>query len=217
MLLLLAAIVAVVAYIFYAHDPASVSTLVGLATTACTVAGWLWARRRPVQISRLQRERAADELAEQVRRQWAQAAGERRLVYPAPMCLRWQWSRRQVTGPVTEAVGGVGGTRFAPVPGMVAITAERLQSGTLQDLLDVYGGLDSGRLVIMGGPGAGKTSAAIRLLLDALRHRAALETAGERARISVPVLVTLQGWDPNQELFADWLANRLTRDYDLLT
>lgn len=217
LLLLLAAIVAVVAYIFYAHDPASVSTLVGLATTACTVAGWLWARRRPVQISRLQRERAADELAEQVRRQWAQAAGERRLVYPAPMCLRWQWSRRQVTGPVTEAVGGVGGTRFAPVPGMVAITAERLQSGTLQDLLDVYGGLDSGRLVIMGGPGAGKTSAAIRLLLDALRHRAALETAGERARIPVPVLVTLQGWDPNQELFADWLANRLTRDYDLLT
>ncbi|MGH3721617.1 MAG: hypothetical protein ACRDRI_22775 [Pseudonocardiaceae bacterium] len=33
----------------------------------------------------------------------------------------------------------------------------------------------------------------------------------------MPVLVTLHGWDPNRERFADWLANRLTRDYELLT
>lgn len=220
LLLLVAVMAVVVAYIVYAHDPASASTLVrtlvGLATTACTVAGWLWARRRPVQVSRLQLERAADALAEQVYRQWERAAGERRLVYPAPMCLRWRWSRRPVTGPVTEAVGGVSGTRFAPMLGMGAITVDRLQSGTLRDLLDVYGGLDSGRLIIVGGPGAGKTSAAIRLLLDALRHRAALKTVRERARIPVPVLVTLHGWDPNRERFTDWLANRLTRDYELL-
>jgi hypothetical protein len=100
---------------------------------------------------------------------------------------------------------------------MAAIAVERLQSGTLQDLLDVYGGLDSGRLVIMGGPGAGKTSAAIRLLLDALRHRATVGTGRERARIPVPILVTLHSWDPNRERFADWLARRLTRDYELLT
>ncbi len=220
----------VVVYIVYAQDPQLASTLVGalgvlvsalgvlvaLATMARTAAGQSWARRHPLQTSRLQLERAADALAEQVYRQWERAAGERRLVYPAPMCLRWQWSRRQVTGPVTEAVGGAGRTRFAPVPGMVTITAKRLQSGTLQDLLDVYSGLDSGRLVIVGGPGAGKTSAAIQLLLDALRHRAASETVGERARIPVPVLVTLHGWDPTQEGFADWLANQLTRDYELL-
>jgi hypothetical protein len=220
-LLLVAVTAVVVTYIVYAHDPESASTLVralvGLATTACTVVGWLWTRRPPVQISRVQLERAADELAEQVYRQWERAASERRLVYPAPMCLRWQWSRQQVTGPVTEAVGGIGGIRLTPVPGMVATTAEQLQSGTLQDLLDVYGGLDSGRLVIMGGPGAGKTSAAIRLLLDALRHRTTLETVRERARIPVPVLVTLQDWDPNRERFTNWLTNRLTRDYELLT
>jgi hypothetical protein len=100
LLSLVAVMVVVVAYLVYAHDPESASTLVrtlvGLATTACTVAGWLWARRRPVQVSRLQLERVADELTEQVYRQWERAAGERRLVYPAPMCLRWQWSRRQV-------------------------------------------------------------------------------------------------------------------------
>lgn len=124
--LLVAVAAGVVAYILHARDPKSagalVQTLVGLATTACTVAGWMWARRRPVQASRSQLERAADELAEQVRRQWERAAGERRLMYPVSILLRWQWSNRQVTGPVTEAVGGDGGTRFAPLTGMAAIS-----------------------------------------------------------------------------------------------
>lgn len=221
LLLLVAVIAGVVVYILRAHDPKSagtlVQTLVGLATTACALAGWLWARRQPVQASRSQLERAADELAEQVRRQWERAAGERRLMYPASIPLRWQWSHRQVTGPVTEAVGGNGGTRFAPLTGMATITAERLQSGTLKDLLGVYGGLDSGRLIILGGPGAGKTSAAITLLLDALRRRAALGKAEERAQIPVPLLFTLRGWDPNRKSFADWLADRLEHDYEFLT
>lgn len=29
----------------------------------------------------------------------------------------------------------------------------------------------------------------------------------ERARIPVPVLFTLHGWDPNSELLVDWLAS----------
>lgn len=138
-------------------------------------------------------------------------------MYPAPIPMRWQWSHRQVTGPVTEAVGEDGGTRFVPLSGMATITAERLQSGTLKDLLDVYGGLDSGRLIILGGPGTGKTSAAIRLLLDALRCRAVLGTTEERTRFPVPLMFTLRGWDPNRKTFADWLTARLERDYEFLT
>ncbi|MGH3770340.1 MAG: NACHT domain-containing protein [Pseudonocardiaceae bacterium] len=117
---------------------------------------------------------------------------------------------------MTEAVGGDGGTRFAPLTGMAAITEERLRPGTLRDLLDVYSGLDSGRLIILGGPGAGKTSAAITLLLDALKRRAVVETAEARARVPVPLLFTLRGWDPNRKKFADWLADRLEHDYEFL-
>jgi hypothetical protein len=221
LLLLVAVVAGAFAYILHAQDPKSagtlVQTLVGLAGTAGTAAGWLWARRRPAEAAPSQLERAADVLAEQVRQRWQRAATERHLMYPAPILLRWRWSRRQVTGPITEAVGGNGGSRFGPLVGMKAMTAERLQSGTLEDFLDVYGGLDSGRLIILGGPGTGKTSAAIRLLLDALRHRKFLETAEERARFPVPLLFTLHGWDPDRTKIVDWLADRLEHDYEFLT
>lgn len=220
-MLLVGVTVEILVYILQAHDPNSVGTLVqtvvGLVTTACTVAGWLWARRQPTQASRSQVERAADELAEQVRQQWERAAAERQLMYPTQIPIRWRWSHRQVTGPVAEATGGAGGTRFVPLSGMVAITAQQLRSGTLNDLLDVYGGLDSGRLIILGGPGTGKTSAAIRLLLDALKRRAGLEKTEERARFPVPVLFTLRGWDPERTSFVDWLVDRLEHDYEFLT
>jgi len=47
-----------------------------------------------------------------------------------------------------------------------------LAAGDLGDLHSVYGGLGSGRLVIAGPPGSGKTGAAVLLLLAALRRRA---------------------------------------------
>lgn len=214
LLILAAATAGSVAFLF--HDPtrdspsALVSTLVTVATAAITAAAWLWRQRRPSP--RLPLEHAADELAEQLRQQWARAAAERRLITPPPIPVQWQWSSRQVTGPITEAVEGP----FAPLPDeMAEVTAEQLRCGTLRDLLAVYGGLGSGRLVILGEPGAGKSGAGIWLLRDALAHRAAL-TAEDRVRVPVPVLVSPQGWDPFAEPFAEWLATRLARDYPLL-
>lgn len=220
LLLLVAVTFVVVEYVLRApnRDLASklVSTFVSVATAATGVAMWLWASRRPTQASRSLLERAADELAKQVHQQWKKAAVERKLMPLAPISVWWQWSRRQVTGPVEAAVGGAGGARFAPLPGMAAITAKKLRSGTIKDLLGVYGGLGSGRLVILGGPGAGKSGAAVLLLLDALAHRAAFRTTEERARVPVPVLSTVHGWDPHSEPFAGWLAGRLAGDYALL-
>lgn len=220
LVLLVAVTLAVTEYVLRApnQDLASklVTTLVNLATPATAVGLWLWKLRRPAQASRSQVERAADELAEQLRQQWEKAATERGLMFPAPIPVRWEWSRREVTGPVEAAAGRTGGARFAPVPGMETITATKLRSGTIKDLHGVYGGLDSRRLVILGAPGAGKSGAAIRLLLDALTHRKTFETAEKRAKVPVPVLLPVHGWDPYNERLADWLARRLTEDYELL-
>jgi hypothetical protein len=120
-----------------------------------------------------------------------------------------------VTGLIKDAVSGRGGKTFPALPGMAPVTEEQLRSGTLRELFSVYGGIKSGRLVVLGQLGSGKSSAGIRLLLDALTHRAALTTK-DRVQTPVPVLVTPQGWDPTSETFTDWLAERLARDYPLL-
>ncbi|MGH3848823.1 MAG: hypothetical protein ACRDRT_03830, partial [Pseudonocardiaceae bacterium] len=147
-----------VAFVFYEFRGGSADTLVTtLITVMTTTAGavrWLWRRAGLTRAVQLPLERAADELAEQLRQQWERAATERGLAYPAPLPVRWQWSPRQVTGSSTEAVRGP----FAPLPGMAAVTVKDLRSGTLPDLLSVYGGLGSGRLVVLGEPGAGKSA-----------------------------------------------------------
>ena len=153
----------------------------------------------------------ADSLAAAVMEQWTRAALERRLVQPEPIPVRWGRSSRPLAGPVSAAVGS---RQFPPLPGLPAAAAGRLRGGQLQDLHAVYGGLGSGRLVVIGGPGSGKSGAAVLLILAALNYRAQT-TEEERQLVPVPVLVTLHGWDPSTERVGHWLAVRLQQTYPL--
>ncbi|MGH3803824.1 MAG: NACHT domain-containing protein, partial [Pseudonocardiaceae bacterium] len=63
--------------------------------------------------------------------------------------------------------------------------------------------------VILGGPGSGKTTLAVQLLLELLATR----QPGE----PIPVLVSLAGWDPTEQpRLHTWLAARLAEDYPSL-
>src|SRR5215475_9793066 len=149
---------------------------------------WLWNRSRrgmPVPADAL--ARADDALAAAVLAQWERAAVERRLRYPAPIPVRWRWSHRAVAGPVEEALGTAGHVRLAPLPGIATATMATVDNGGIGDLFRVYAGLDSGRVIVLGDPGTGKSAAAILTVLDALRHRQGLHSAGQ-ARVPVPVL-----------------------------
>ncbi|MGH3933118.1 MAG: hypothetical protein ACRDTF_24445 [Pseudonocardiaceae bacterium] len=158
----------------------------------------------------------ADLLARAVSGQWRQEATQRRLLTPEPIPIRWSLSDLDVTGPVTAAVGTPGTpVAFPPLPGQAAITEADLRAGGGRgELHRLYAGLASGRIVVVGGPGAGKTGAAILLLLDALEHRARIE-GPRRARIPVPVLLTAHGWDPTTTSVQDWLVGRLAETYPL--
>ncbi|MGY3677625.1 NACHT domain-containing protein [Streptomyces sp. TE33382] len=79
--------------------------------------------------------------------------------------------------------------------------------GTLEDVVTYYRDLRLGRLVITGAPGAGKTVLALHLMLLLLADRA----PGDR----VPVRLSLSTFDPHRHKLDVWLADQLTRSYQL--
>lgn len=154
----------------------------------------------------------SDRLADAVEQQWTQTAVARRLVEPEPIAVRWARPALPVAGPASAAAAS---TRFAPLPGLTAVRAEDLRGGGVRELHGVYGGVGSGRLVIVGAPGAGKSGAAVLLLLDALRHRRGVPDA-ERAGVPVPMLFTLHEWNPRTQPLRTWLLDQLQASYDAL-
>ncbi|HZD16095.1 MAG TPA: hypothetical protein VE196_13425, partial [Pseudonocardiaceae bacterium] len=155
-----------------------------------------------------ERDRLTDRLAGEVYHQWTQAAAERGLLHPDPIEMRWN-ETPSVAGSAQVATDS---SRFTPIPGLAATRREQLRQGELRDLHAIYGGLGSGRLVIVGPPGSGKSGAAVLLLLAALKHRNAVAET-ERAKVPVPVLFTLAGWDPSIPL-RDWLVSQLRQTYE---
>ena len=153
----------------------------------------------------------ADSLAAAVTEQWTRAALERRLLQPEPIPVHWERSSRPLAGPLSTAVES---RQFAPLPGLSPALKRQLRGGRLKDLHAVYGGLGSGRLVIIGEPGSGKTGTAVLLVLAALEHRQQVPLP-DRPLVPVPVMFTLHGWDPNTTRVGDWLAARLQETYPL--
>jgi hypothetical protein len=154
----------------------------------------------------------AEHLAGAVRAQWEKAAVERGLTDADPIRLTWASPSLPVAGPAMAAVSS---QRFAVLPGLQPATASQMASGQVSDLHAIYAGLGSGRLIITGAPGSGKSSAAVLLLLAALRYRDQAR-AEDKAKIPVPVLLTAQNWDPGNEAVASWLARQLQATYPQL-
>ncbi|MFE7118158.1 caspase family protein, partial [Streptomyces sp. NPDC057654] len=151
-----------------------------------------------------------DAFAATVEKQWRRAALDRGL-HPAPIPLRWTWSRRAVTGPESSAFGNADDPLLIPlIPGVRTAEAGAVREGGAQGLFHVYGGLRSGRAVVLGAPGSGKSDAAVLTVLRALEHRRGLGPA-ERASCPVPVLLSVVGWDGRH--LNGWLITRLTDDY----
>jgi hypothetical protein len=150
---------------------------------------WAWRRGRPgvAATDAQDLDRVADLLAEAVRRQWDLAAGERGLAGTDPIAVSWARPSLPVAGPAAAAAGSL---RFEPLPGLAPTGEAQLAAGQIADLHSVYGGLRSGRLVIAGPPGSGKSGAAVLLVLAALKHREQLP-ATNRPKVPVPVLLTI--------------------------
>ncbi|HWH01200.1 MAG TPA: NACHT domain-containing protein, partial [Pilimelia sp.] len=72
-------------------------------------------------------------------------------------------------------------------------------------MVDRYRALPARRLVVLGGPGAGKTGLAALLALGLL--------ARPRGADPVPYVVPVNSWDPAREHLRTWLVRRLAEDH----
>ncbi|MEV3984513.1 hypothetical protein [Nonomuraea sp. NPDC049758] len=173
-------------------------------------------RIAPEGEDRVRLARAANALARRLRVQWEDEAADRGLDNPPPIPPRWVRTSRPVASRLRVALDDPQRPRFMPLSGVQQATAQAVEGGGLAGLFDLYAGLGSGRIVVMGHHGTGKSATAILLLLEALDHRVRL-TLQQAMSTPVPVLLNACDWDPRRHGLSDWFARQLATAYDFLT
>ncbi|MFC4518253.1 hypothetical protein [Streptomyces ehimensis] len=144
---------------------------------------------------------AAVQLAAEVATQWRAEAQVRRVNDDNALLVSWTEADTDLVEPATAAEKP---ESHVPLGGPAC-------SG---DLLPVLRSIPSGRLVILGGPGTGKTVLLVRLLLDLMPDGEAGDS--RRTEDPVPVLLPLASWNPLEQDFTSWLVDRLCLDHPWL-
>jgi hypothetical protein len=139
-----------------------------------------------------------DALAQALTTRWQEAANRDGLLTPAPIPLNWS--------PVSGTPTAPGA--FSPLPGVQEMSQRVFNlGGRLEHLYRLYGSTRTGRLVVSGAPGSGKTASSILLCLHALDQRSRSDVP---TSLPVPVILDLGEWDPASESTTDWLIRKMT-------
>ena len=144
----------------------------------------------------------ADQIAVAIGEQWAVEAAVRRLNDPYPLPVSWNadTSLTDSWDSLWKLASSGAGWPVPPPAGTWAPGPDDL-AGKDGELVEVLTRVPTGRLVVLGEPGAGKTMLMVRLVLDLLARRAA---GGP-----VPFLTSIASWDPGKQDLRDWLGAQL--------
>ena len=189
--------------------PTGVAVLVGGGAPAALYLAWA-SYRDAAGGGGLSLAEVADQLAVAVGAQWTAEAAARRLNIPYPLPVSWGAADASLTDGwdvlVKLAASGAGWPRPLPASTWAAGPDDLVGDGG--QLADVLTRVPTGRLVVLGEPGAGKTMLMVRLVLDLLARRAA---GGP-----VPLLVSAASWDPVGQDLRSWLVAQLLIEYPAL-
>jgi hypothetical protein len=196
-------------------DAATMATVIfGVAAVSVTVPSfWLiWTtyrgpRRADTRAGDLSLGQVADQLAVAVGAQWTAEAAIRRLNDPYPLPVSWTAADASLTDSWDSlerlAISGAGWPA-PPTRGTWAARPDDL-AGKGDELVRVLARVPTGRLVVLGEPGAGKTMLMVRLVLDMLARRVG---GGP-----VPILASVASWNPVDQDLRDWLGAQLLIDH----
>src|SRR5437660_6607925 len=141
---------------------------------------------------------ALADLMHEVRGRYRRAEEQRRINDPIPLPVCWQPAPTELTDHVDNIRRVAAGATAGPLN----------LAGALDSLAGSYRQIPSGRLVVLGRAGSGKTVLMLRFVLNYLETRTAAEP--------VPVIFSLGSWDPTTTELRDWLTAQLLRDYPSL-
>jgi transcriptional regulator with XRE-family HTH domain len=138
---------------------------------------------------------AAGLLAYELRARLRREEEQRQIHDPVPLPVRWTPAPAELTDSWLNIRQAAPGESAGPVH----------LGGELDDIVAVYRRIPSGRLVVLGRAGSGKTILTIRFVLGML-------DAAERGD-PVPVIFGVGSWHPATTALRDWLIDQLLRDH----
>ncbi|MHA5052587.1 NACHT domain-containing protein [Streptomyces sp. SD15] len=162
---------------------------------------WRWQQIRLLNSPALMRrhdrrlDRTAQQLASALRSQWEAEERLRKVQHPSPLPVRWITEDRL-------------SDHWSSVRGDAGCDTPLDLSGDFASVAETYARVPSGRLLLVGGPGAGKSVLALRFALDQVRRA----KPGDR----IPVILPLASWDPIAQDLESWAAARLMLDHSWL-
>lgn len=186
----------------FLHVPARHQAWVWLGLGVLTVVAILtemFHTRRPDQVPIEDVDSAVALFARSVHAQWVQEAVLRRIRQPMPVRVRWSSTGRPVAAAREVVLDQPGGDGWEKLP----------LSGDVHLVVKAFRGLPHRQLVVLGGPGAGKSVLAMLLTLGLVEHP-------EPGVATVPVLLSITSWNPTVERLEVFLARRLREEYPFL-
>ena len=184
------------------------SLFVGVVALVVAGVALIPAFRRPTRPPENMSE-VAQELAGKIREQWTDESRARRVNHPYPLPVTWRNAPEELFTsrlPTTQADGEEDPAgRPTDETQRGASPEDRVTDRLVKTLREV----PTGRLVVLGEPGAGKTILLVQLTLDLPRQRT--DSA------PVPVLLSVTSWNPKKEPLQNWLAGSLKVEYPWLT
>jgi hypothetical protein len=137
----------------------------------------------------------ADKLADSVAHRWQREEERRKIQDPLPLPLRWGTADEVVMDHWANICRTQTGEPADPLD----------LTGHLDQITEIYRRIPSGRLVVLGRAGSGKTVLSLRFVLDMLATRASGEP--------VPEIFSVGSWNPTIQPLKEWLSGQLCRDH----